>query len=308
MLERLNVPSKKVDVVIDTDTYNEIDDQFALAYLLCSGRRCNVLGIYAAPFVNERSADPETGMTLSYEEIHRLLTLMRLENFKSKVFKGSAAFLKDKNTPVSSAAATDLIRLARMHSRENPLYIIAIAALTDVASALIAAPDIAEKVIVVWLGGKTRDFPDASEFNLNKDVIAAQVVFDMCQNGLVQVPCMGCTSQFNTTEYELERWLGGKNALCDYLVKSVVDYHKDMAGKVWSKPIWDVTAVAWLLNDGERFMSERIETTPIITDDRRYKYDGARGAMKYVYYVKRDPLFQDMFDKLSDEKNWLGAV
>lgn len=36
LLKRLEHPSGRVDVVLDTDTFNEIDDQFALAYLICS--------------------------------------------------------------------------------------------------------------------------------------------------------------------------------------------------------------------------------------------------------------------------------
>ena len=34
LLKRLEHPSGRVDVVLDTDTFNEIDDQFALAYLI----------------------------------------------------------------------------------------------------------------------------------------------------------------------------------------------------------------------------------------------------------------------------------
>ena len=32
--KNLSVPAGPVDVALDTDTYNEIDDQFALSYLL----------------------------------------------------------------------------------------------------------------------------------------------------------------------------------------------------------------------------------------------------------------------------------
>ncbi len=33
-LQNLNTPANKIDVILDTDAYNEIDDQFAIAYLL----------------------------------------------------------------------------------------------------------------------------------------------------------------------------------------------------------------------------------------------------------------------------------
>ena len=34
--KNLTVPSGKIDVVIDTDAYNEIDDQYAICYMLKS--------------------------------------------------------------------------------------------------------------------------------------------------------------------------------------------------------------------------------------------------------------------------------
>ncbi|MFC1725309.1 hypothetical protein ACFL4T_06755 [candidate division KSB1 bacterium] len=43
-------PAGRVRMVLDTDTYNEIDDQFAVVYSLISPERLNVEAIYAAPF------------------------------------------------------------------------------------------------------------------------------------------------------------------------------------------------------------------------------------------------------------------
>lgn len=50
-LKNLTVPTAPVDVVLDTDAYNEVDDQFAIAYLLASSDRCNTKAIYAARVV-----------------------------------------------------------------------------------------------------------------------------------------------------------------------------------------------------------------------------------------------------------------
>ena len=50
-LDRLELPlSGRLDMVLDTDTYNEVDDQFALVYALKSVERLNVQAVYAAPF------------------------------------------------------------------------------------------------------------------------------------------------------------------------------------------------------------------------------------------------------------------
>jgi len=65
LLKRLQLPQGVVDMVLDTDTYNEVDDQFALCYALCSPERINMLAVYAAPFHNDRSTGPEDGMVKS---------------------------------------------------------------------------------------------------------------------------------------------------------------------------------------------------------------------------------------------------
>jgi hypothetical protein len=58
LIKSLERPTGKVDVVIDTDTYNEIDDQFALAYLIKSHEKLNLKAINAAPFFNQKSDAP----------------------------------------------------------------------------------------------------------------------------------------------------------------------------------------------------------------------------------------------------------
>ena len=61
-ISRLQAPAGKVRMVLDTDTYNEIDDQFALTYALLSPDKLSVEAIYAAPFHNSRSNGPGDGM------------------------------------------------------------------------------------------------------------------------------------------------------------------------------------------------------------------------------------------------------
>ena len=50
-IKNLSVPQGRVDVLLDTDAYNEIDDQFAISYLLKSKEKLNTKAIYAAPFL-----------------------------------------------------------------------------------------------------------------------------------------------------------------------------------------------------------------------------------------------------------------
>ena len=84
-IRKLKISDGALKVVIDTDTYNEIDDQFALVHALLSPERLNVEAIYAAPFHNERSDSPLDGMEKSYSEIHKLLIKLKIDTQMFKV-------------------------------------------------------------------------------------------------------------------------------------------------------------------------------------------------------------------------------
>ena len=93
LLRRLERPTGPVDVVLDTDTYNEVDDQFALSYLLASQEQLSLKALYAAPFFNENSTGPADGMEKSYAEILRLLDLAGSKFPSELVFRGSQNYL-----------------------------------------------------------------------------------------------------------------------------------------------------------------------------------------------------------------------
>ena len=300
--KNLTVPEGKIDVVLDTDAYNEIDDQFALSYMLKSAQKFCVKGICAAPFWNSRSVSAADGMHRSYDEILKLLKLAGKEEWNRIVFKGSENYLSDEKTPVESDAAAFMANLAQAYSPEKPLYIIAIGAITNVASAILQNPQMKENCVVVWLGGHGIHIPlAASEFNMKQDIAAARVVFG-CGIPLVQLPCAGVVDRFATSKYELQHWLQGKNALCDYLYENTVrEAESYAAGKPWTRVIWDVTAVAWLLNTDEKFMKTRLIPSPIPEYDMHYAVNENRHFIRYVYQINRDALFEDLFRVLVEQ-------
>ena len=294
-MQMLQVPTGPVDMVLDTDAYNEIDDQYAISYAIAA-EKLNLKALYAAPFDNALCTGPAHGMELSYQEILKLLGLMGKE---CPVFRGSDAFMTDEKVPVDSPAVQDLVERAMQYTWDKPLYVVAIGAITNIASALLVKPEIADRIVVVWLGGHTLEWPHNREFNLKQDVAAARVVYNSGAP-LVLLPCLGVVHAFATTEPELNYWLRGKSALCDYLVDHTVEAANEYAkGKVWSRPIWDVTAIGWLLNEGERFMLDKIVPTPIPEYDHHYAVDVRRPLCRMVYYIKRDALMGDLFEHLS---------
>ena len=296
-MKNLSTPTGKIDVVLDTDAYNEIDDQFAISYMLKSKEKLNVKAICAAPFLNPRSKSAKDGMEKSYDEILRLLSFM---NEKIDIYKGSEQYLSDEKTPVISDAARAIAELCENYSAEKPLYVVAIGAITNVASALLLNPKMKEKVVIVWLGGHAHHFNHTREFNMYQDIAAARVVM---QSGapFVQLPCAGVVDSFTISKPELEYWLKGKNELANYLATTTIEEAEVYASssKPWTRVIWDVTAVAWLLNDDDRFMESRIIPTCIPDYNRYYEEDYEGEPMTYVYHIKRDHLMADLIEKLT---------
>lgn len=299
VLKNLEPPQKMIDAVLDTDTYNEVDDQFALVYMLKSDDRINLRAIYAAPFHNEKSDSPADGMKKSYDEIIKILDLLNMQSYKENVYRGSQNYMKDEKTPVESDAMRDLINRARKYTLDNPLYVVCIGTITNVASAIAAAPDIAGKIVVIWLGGHDINSNNGCrEFNMMQDIAAARVIFG-CAAPVVQLPCNGVVSSFAISSLELDFWLKGKNRICDYLVDIVMKEQEDVLGKPWSRIIWDVTAVAWLLNDNDKFMDSVLKPCCMPEYDMRYAHGGELKIIRYVNYIKRDALFEDLINKLT---------
>lgn len=296
LLQRLHKPDGKADVVLDTDAFNEIDDQYALAYLIRSSEKLCLKAVYAAPFYNEKVKSPGEGMEKSYEEIHHVLELMGENELRRNVFRGSTVYLPDETTPVHSPAVLDLIERSQGYSVDNPLYVVAIGAITNIASAILKDPTIVDRIYVVWLGGHAHHWPHNYAFNLRQDIAGARILFG-CKVPMTQIPGMGVTSAFTVSGPELECWLAGKNKICDYLVDITQKEAVRCYGRrIWTRPIWDVPPVAWLL-DGD-FISDCIVHSPIPEYDHRYAFDPARHFIRYAYHVRRDSLLEDLVKKL----------
>src|SRR5690606_11649006 len=145
------------------------DDRLALAYASASRVPRDMEAIYVATFINDPAASAEDGMEKSYDEILRLLQIWSIpsENF---VYKGSRSFLQQPNQGLRSEAAEDLIRRATSRSSDDPIYVVAIGAITNIASAILLEPKIIDHIVVIWLGGHALHWPHTKEFNLMQDI------------------------------------------------------------------------------------------------------------------------------------------
>ena len=128
---------------------------------------------------------------------------------------------------------------------------------------------------------------------------AARVVMGS-EAPFVQLPCLGVVSSFRISRPELEFWLKGKNAIAEYLAQNTITAAERYAAKMaWTRCLWDVTAVAWLMNDGDRFMSSRITPTHLPNYENQYEMQEGGRPMRYVYEIKRDALMTDLLYRLT---------
>ena len=292
-IRRTEIPKdRKIKMILDTDTYNEIDDQFAIFYALASEDRIDLKGITAELFFNARSVSPADGMEKSYQEIKKILKLAGRES-DGFAFRGCTEPMQSKDQPGESEAVDFIIWTALARTKEDPLFVVGIGSSTNIASAIVKEPEIMDRIVVLWLGGNTHDWPDNEEFNLSQDPIAGSIVFD-CGVPLIQLPASGVTSFLLTSMPELEACLGGVNAIGDYLVENVAAYEEDHFA--WSKAIWDIGAIGVLIDP--EWTVQKICPSPVIAAPNRYAFDPRRHLIRSVCTMDRDKVFRDLFTKI----------
>lgn len=293
--DRLERPTGKVDLVLDTDTDNEIDDQFALAWAVLLREKLHLQAVYAAPFHNHRSIGPADGMRRSEDEIHRILDIMQHPD-RGLVHRGSEAWITGAEKSVSSAARDNLIERARQRPDDDPLYVAAIGAITNVAAALLAAPDIREKIVLLWLGGHPLHWPRTDEFNFRGDLKASRVVLE-CGVPLVLFPCRSVAELLQTTAAELQTHALGRSPIADELCRLFMQYdHARLRTPGTSKVIWDLAPLAWLAEP--QSVHTTLVPSPAVTDDFVWEHRPNRHIIRIATWIKRDPVFSNLFREL----------
>jgi purine nucleosidase len=291
-VKRLFPPRGVVNMVLDTDAFNQSDNQFALVYALLSQDRINVKAITAAPFYNDKSSSPADGMEKSYKEVSLILKKMNLssENF---LFHGSLGYLPKTEAPCPNEGMAQIIKLARETHEDRPLYIAALGALTNIAGALLSAPDIIHKIVVVWLGGHAYYWPHTREFNLKQDMRAARIVFNSGVP-LIHIPCLNVADHLTTTPGELKYSLKGQGSVGNFLLKRFNELCDKQPGS--SKVLWDMAPIAWLVNPD--WLPSELDHSPLLNDSLTWSRDNTRHFIRTVKEVHRDEIFQDFFAKM----------
>lgn len=285
-------------VILDTDMFNEIDDQFALTYLIKSLDVFDLQAITIAPFSKSGYASTmtiEEGTEKSYEATCKILDMLNKPEYKQIVYKGATKYFKDSEE--SNDAVERIIEIANQNDKT---IILAIGAITNIALAITKSPDIIDKIKVVWLGGNTFLTKDNSEFNFRQDIKAVQTVFDS-KVQLVVIPCRNVAANLSTTIYELKHYLSDDTELnkylCDIFIKCKKSFMKEPKDEIGSsKTLWDLSAIAYEIN-ADWFKGEYI-SCPKVLDNGLYELTEDRHKVIFINDLYRNKIYQDFFIKM----------
>lgn len=287
------ISGRRVNVILDTDTYNECDDQFALAYMIKSQDIFNIEAITIAPFQNDRDVENDSGINRSYTEAKKVLELCG-ENSENKIFKGSTNYIS-KGYDSRNEAVNKIIEISL---KNDKTYILGIAAITNIALAIKYEPKIIDKIEIIWLGGHTL-LKENNLYEANfKDIAATKIVFESNVK-LTIIPCKGVASELQTTVYELENIIKGKHQLGDFLYNTFKDYLISKGRNRW--PLWDVSVIAYMINKN---WFETFETNcPDINEDTSYRINKANRLITFVGYLNANEIYKDLFKKLGESND-----
>lgn len=289
---------QKRNVILDTDISNEVDDQFALCYLVKSLDNVNLQAITIAPFLGTKYTPIKKiseGIGLSFNTASKVLDMLNASKYKDVMYKGANSYFFESKE--LNPASSKIIELAKTNDHTT---IIAIGAITNIALAIYHAPEIANKIDIIWLGGNSFLSENNQEFNFRQDVEAVRMVFNS-KAPLTVIPCKNVASNLSTTIYELEHYLFGQGEIGKYLCEIFKNCKKayrqvpnDIVGE--SKTLWDISAIAYFLNK-DWFKAQEI-SCPEILDDTSYKFTKNKHKITFVNDLNRHEIYKDFFIKM----------
>ncbi len=285
-----DVPAKRARVIVNTDAKNEADDQYAIVHAILTPS-FELHGIIPAHFGTRRTTE---SMAESRAEVDKLLDLMGLTG-TIQVADGAPRALPDEHTPVRSPGAELIIEEA-LRDDPRPLHVAFYGPLTDMASALLLEPRIAQRnIVVVWIGGGPWPVGGA-EFNLSNDIHAANVVFRSPLE-VWQIPSTVYTLMA-VSYAELRARVYPHGPLGRYLVDQLVEWNtRWVPGPIEYRSLGDSPAVGVIMYpDCGRW---ELRPAPEFSDDMYYHHTGQNRPIRVYDTVDARFILEDFFAKLA---------
>ncbi len=301
--------SKKIPILFDTDANNELDDQHALAYLLFNGETFDVRGVTVNATFNGGEIREH------YKEAKRIMQLCGVFG-KIPLFSGANANFNEIkgsiNEPEYDGKSTvDFIIKEARKLRDQKLVLLPVGKLTNIALALKTAPDIKDKVRIVWLGS---NYPEPGEYNLINDipslnyVLDQQVAFEMV---MVRYGKPTGSDIIRATPEDIEQNMAGVGPKTDPVegrhgktFTNFGDYsvnlfrNSKMYGEPPSRALFDMVAVAILKNP--LWGKQRVIPAPFLEDEKWV--ERPKNMHKVVIWenFNRELILSDFYSTMTD--------
>lgn len=297
ILKRIGItppPASRIRLIVDTDAKNEADDQFAIMHHLLTPM-FDVCGIIAAHF-EQKAGHTGTSMEASYREIEKVLTLAEIEDVP--FFRGCVSPLRSPGDTPESEGTAFLISQARQPGK---LYVAVQGAMTNVAAAINAAPDIAANLVILWNGGGP--YPKGRpEFNVMQDPDAVRAV--LASNAEIWQTDQSVYCTLEVTLAELKSRVGSCGKIGRYLVEQLeaenqIEYNPNFllrSGENWV--LGDNTTAAVLLMNRLRG-NWHVDHAPIIKEDLTYQANPNGKLIRVYDSIDVRMTLEDLYAKLS---------
>jgi purine nucleosidase len=310
-------PAPRSRVIIDNDFSGDPDDLFQVVHHLLSPS-------VEIPLVVASHLRPGDHLDLGPDTaanaravVSDVFARMGLESV-DRIRQGAATALVDTQTPQDSPAARAIIDEA-MREDAGPLFYAAGGGLTDLASAYLIEPRIANRLTLIWIGGSEHDglaVPPVDampiEYNLLIDIPAAQVLFGAEDLTIWQIP-RNVYRQCLVSDVELRHRVASCGPLGEYLYEEIAELQDAMGDEglevpesyaLGDSPLVLLTALRSTFEPDASSSCYVERPTPQMTADGTYRaVQGAR-PMRVYTWVDTRLMFEDFYLKLAEFCRW----
>ncbi|MEA5258654.1 nucleoside hydrolase [Arcicella aquatica] len=307
-----NTVIPRMRVIVDNDFSGDPDGLFQLAHLLLSPS-VEIRGIIGSHLSVNDGFDPsKTQADNAANKAKELLQVMAIKN-NIPVFAGSNTAMVNDSTPVKSEAVNFIIQEALRTDTKLPLYVLCGAGLTEIASAVLTNPQIANKLTLIWIGGpEYNDLalppPNFStpEYNLKIDISAGAVVFNKSNIALWQIPrnayrqCIVSYSQLLVKVKPTGKVGNYLTTVLENLMKRIQPYYN--LGETYvlgDSPLVLLTALQSSFEADPSSSSYVVKLAPKINKFGAYEYNHKGRPIRVYNHLDTHLMFEDFFAKLA---------
>ncbi len=290
-----------IQILLSTDTGNEIDDQWVLLHALID-KRLEVVGIVSA--LSPAASIDAPAAKNSAITIRQIIEERMGMAVHPPIFVGSDDPLMNETTARPSEGASFIIDASKSYSAKRRLTVVTTGAATDVASALLIDPTLADRVRIVAMGFRSWE-KGGVEFNIENDPAAWRVILQSTVPVVIGDATV-TTRDLSMTRAEVVEVLAGGRALQSWLVRdydlwndafarTATELRRPDGTQSWV--IWDEVSLAYLLG----YTTTRTYPRPVLAADLSFQPGKpGSGTIEWVTSIDRPRLWADYARLVSD--------